>query len=202
MPTSDGAVRLLRGGAVSFAVLLLCAACSFDYGNSAVAAANEEPSATFVDFKHTVYSQGTKILELSANRAESYDADSKTLLFGVSFTEYDRSTGKVSTRGSADEATFYNATESAEFYGSIHIESVSNNAVLTAEHLSWNGKDKLLSSGLDRDVEIQRGDGSWVRGAGFLANARRRSFSFKGSVEGAVVSSDDAAPSAGKGTSP
>ena len=43
--------------------------------------------------------------------------------------------------------------------------------------------------GLDRTVEVSRGDGSWVRGAGFSADTRRRSFSFRESVEGSMVES-------------
>ena len=44
--------------------------------------------------------------------------------------------------------------------------------------------------GIDRSVTVTRGDGSWLRGAGFVADSRRRSFSFRESVEGAFVSSE------------
>lgn len=137
--------------------------------------------------------RGAKVLELHANRAETYLDEGRTFLHGVSFTEYDRSTGAASATGKADDAIFYSDTENADFSGAIRIQSLRDDATLSAEHLAWDGKDKLLTSGLDRTVEIRRGDGSWARGAGFSADARRKSFSFREAAEGVLVSKEAAA---------
>jgi LPS export ABC transporter protein LptC len=165
--------------------------CSFDYGSGQGGPSAEKPSAVFYGFTHTVMSEGVKLLELKAEKAESYDAAGKTLLHEVSFTEYDRASGEPSASGEAEEAVFYTDTENAEFSGSIKIKSLRDDASLAAEHLSWDGKAKTLAGGLDRTVEIERGDGSWVRGAGFSADARRRSYSYREAVEGVMVTKEE-----------
>lgn len=184
-----------RAALLALSVLLLpglLSACSFDYGAGAGAASAEKPSAVFYGFTHTVMSDGAKLLELKAEKAESYEGAGKTVLHNVSFTEYDRTSGAPSATGEAEEAVFYTETENADFSGAIRIKSLRDDAKLSAEHLSWDGKAKTLAGGLDRTVEIERGDGSWVRGAGFFADARRRSYSYRESVEGVMVSKDEA----------
>lgn len=181
----------------AFALAAFLSGCSFDYGTSPEGPQAERPSAVFYGFTHTVMSDGAKLLELRAEKAESYASDGRTALHGVSFTEYDRASGKPSASGEAEEAVFYAETENAEFSGSIRISSLRDDASLVAEHLEWNGKEKTLSGGLDRTVAIKRGDGSWVRGAGFSADARRRSFSYREAVEGAMVTKDE--PAEGEG---
>ena len=193
---------LLARAALFAATLLLLAACSFNYGGEEGAPRPDEPSAVFTGFKHVVYRDGARLLELSAAAAEAYDSEGKTLLHHVTFTEYDRSTGQPSAKGRADEVVFYSDTENAEFSGSIHIDSMRDDATLDAEHLSWDGKEKLLSGGLDRTVSVRRGDGSWIRGAGFSADGRRRSIAFREAVEGVVTSSDTEAGAAAASPAP
>ncbi len=180
--------------AVLFLAAALVASCSFDYGEDSGERAPELPSATFIEFSHSVYSNGVRILDLKAARAETYEKEGKTVLHGVDFSEYDRNTGAVAASGRAAAAVFWTATENAEFSGNIRINAIRDNATLSSEFLAWDGQQKLLTSGLDRTVEIHRGDGSWARGAGFSADSRRRSFSFREAAEGILVAPVKAPP--------
>ena len=190
-----------RGGAILGAFLRACAlcalsalsvclaACSFDYGGGA-GGASDKPSSVFTGFTHTVMIRGARVFEIKADRAESYDADGKTLLYGVSFTEFDEKTHEAVAEGRADSGVIYTQSENAEFSGSISLKSQGEDATLKAEYLSWDAGKKVLSSRLDQNVEVRKGDGTWLRGAGFSADMRRRAFVFRDSAEGAFAVED------------
>jgi LPS export ABC transporter protein LptC len=188
----NGASPLSRATSALCAICALCAslaACSFDYGGGA-SGASEKPSAVFVDFTHTIMMRGARVFEIKADRAESYDAEGKTLLYGVSFTEFDEKTHEAVAEGRADRGLIYTQSENAEFSGSISLKSQGEDATLRAEYLSWDSGKKLLSSRLDQNVEVRKGDGTWLRGAGFSADMRRRAFVFRDSAEGAFAVED------------
>jgi LPS export ABC transporter protein LptC len=194
-PRPEAAASLLGAAgrlAALAAAAFLSVACSFNYGSAAQASAEAAPSAVFRDFDHQVFIKGQLALGLHADLAESYEAEGRILLHGVTFTEYDRSTGEADAEGMADEAVFFTANENAEFSGSIEIQSRSEDAALRAEHLSWDGGTKVLSGGLDRSVTVTKGNGTWLRGAGFSADSRRRSFGFREAVEGSLVVEEEA----------
>ena len=189
-------------GAAILAALLILGACSFNYGGPAGAQGRSPPDAVFHDFVHTVMEDGSRALELKADLAESYQSEGLFVLRGVDFTQFDRITGQVSAKGRADSATFHTESEDAELSGHISLSSVTEDASLQAESLSWDGKAKLLQGGLDRTVEVRKGDGTWVRGAGFISDTRRRSFTFREAVEGRLVAKEggaagDTVPGAG-----
>ena len=193
MPRSEGRARA-RGSVAILLALVLASACSFNYEGANAAGGEDVPDAVFHDFDHNVYKGGTKILSLHAGLAESYDKDGRMVLHDVDFSSYSRGSGALAAEGHAESAVFHSDTQDAEFSGSITIRSTQEDAKLEAEYLEWKGSDKTLSGGIDRSVTVRRGDGSWLRGAGFVADSRRRSFSFRESVEGAFVS---AAPTEG-----
>jgi len=187
MPRSE--VRAgVRGSIAILLVLVLASACSFNYEGANASAGAELPDAVFHDFDHNVYMAGMKVLSLHAGLAESYDKDGRMVLHDVDFSSYSRGSGALAAEGHAESAVFHSETQDAEFSGSITIHSTQEDASLKAEYLEWKGSEKTLSGGIDRSVTVTRGDGSWLRGAGFVADSRRRSFSFRESVEGAFVS--------------
>jgi LPS export ABC transporter protein LptC len=188
--------RRARSGAalaaLAAAAALALAGCSLaGYAAQLEQSEEELPSAVFSDYTHTVVDRGKRLLELKADRAELYEASKKTILTGVVFSEYDPDTGEVVSRGRADRAVYHNDTKDAEFSGSVRLESKRQDAVLQGEYLGWTDKDKRLEGRLDRTVTISRADGSSVSGAGFEAWARKRAFSFRGSVEGRIESKAD-----------
>lgn len=146
------------------------------------------PTLTFTDYSHTVVVRGKTNFELKAAKAEVYQTSKKTILTDVSFSEFDPDSGELLSFGRADSAIYYTDSKDAEFPGSVRLESKKQDAILQGEYLKWIDKDKRLEGRLDRTVTISRSDGSSVSGAGFEADARTRSFSFRESVEGRIVS--------------
>jgi LPS export ABC transporter protein LptC len=197
MRRSDAARAL-----AAVALAAAASACHIDYGAALEGAASGEslPTARFVDYVHTVVVRGQRSFELKAAKADIYDLEKKALLSSVDFAEYDPDTGELVSRGHADEAVLDTETEDAEFSGSVRLESKKQDALLEGEYLRWDNAAKKLEGRLDRSVTVSRGDGSWMSGAGFQADARHRSFSFRESVEGRVADTakdEKAAPPAG-----
>jgi len=183
---------------VIFATALLSS--SFDYGSAKSTATEEEPTAIFVGFVHRVVDKGTVILEIHAARAESFEKNHRTELEGVTFTQYD-SKGALQASGTADSATVWTDSDNAEFRGDVVLESKREKATLKAETLTWTDSTKVLEGGLERIVSVNRDDGAWVRGAGFRADLKRRSFSFSEASEGKIVSSSSAETAPDQGAS-
>jgi LPS export ABC transporter protein LptC len=202
MPGAESGRSAFSGAAL--AVLALAASSAFSlsacslsgYATQSEASEEEMPSAVFTDYAHTVVERSRKLLELKADRAELYETSKKTILTGVVFSEYDPDTGEVVSKGRADRTIYHNDTKDAEFSGNVKLESKKQDAILQGEYLSWIDKDKRLEGGLDRTVTIGRSDGSSVSGAGFEAWARKRAFSFRGSVEGRIESKSKVVPEA------
>jgi LPS export ABC transporter protein LptC len=179
------AAAILASAVVSAAAVLL-SACSLAGYAQRPADEEELPTLVFTDYDHTLVVRGKRNFELKAARAEVYETSKKTVLTGVTFTEYDPDSGELLSLGKADSAIYHTDTKDAEFSGSVRLESKKQDAILQGEYLRWVDKDKRLEGRLDRTVTISRADGSRVSGAGFEAQARSRSFSFRESVEGRI----------------
>jgi LPS export ABC transporter protein LptC len=186
-PASRAPARRARASIAGSLLAALAASCSVaGYAPQDASGLNEVPTAVFSDYVHTVVVRGKKNFELKAAKAEVYDTGKRTMLAGVSFAEYDPDTGELLSLGRADGAIYHGDSKDAEFSGSVRLESKRQDAVLQGEYLRWIDKDKRLEGRLDRTVTISRADGSRVSGAGFEADARRRSFSFREGVEGRI----------------
>lgn len=184
-----------RSASALAAIALVCslASCSFDYGTIAEQGKVELPSARFVNFTHRVVTHSALSLELKAASALAYGSDKRTELLQVTFSEFDPDTGELISSGSAERAVYWADSQDAEFSGSVRLVSKREDAILVGEYLRWDGKLKRLVGRLDRTVTISRSDGSFVSGAGFKADSKRRSFSFSDSVEGTIIRKEEAA---------
>ncbi len=176
-----------------FLSLFAVAACSFDYGEAKLKDSMEEniPNSILSNFEHTVVDKGQVIFRLNAKEASVFDSLKQTKLSGVSFAEYERNTGKALTSGRASSAIFFTNTESAELSGEILFYSKRNEAALEGGYLYWDNERKTLEGRRDRLISITKDDGSIIRGEGFTANARKRSFSFSGRATGSIQVEDE-----------
>jgi LPS export ABC transporter protein LptC len=165
--------RVAAFAALALAALPLLASCSLEgYAQQLAKDLEEAPTAIFSDYSHTVVVRGKKNFELKAARAELYEESKRTVLKGVTFSEYDPDSGELLSLGQAEDAIYHTDTKDAEFSGSVRLESKKQDAILVGEFLRWIDKDKRLEGRLDRTVTISRADGSRVSGAGFEASAR------------------------------
>ncbi|HUW41597.1 MAG TPA: LPS export ABC transporter periplasmic protein LptC [Rectinemataceae bacterium] len=184
-PRRLAAAVLVAAAALGAALL---GSCRFNYGPSASErGAGAAPTAVFVNYLHNVVTRGALSFRLTAARAETYDGEKKTVLHDVQFAEYDPDTGALVSRGRADSAVYHSDSGDADFSGDVRLESKRQDAILAGDSLHWDDKAKRLTGPLEKLVTISRSDGSFVRGAGFEAEALTRSFSFRGGVAGTLV---------------
>ncbi len=177
------------------------ASCSFDYGQAlAEDLAERTPDAVFTNFSHTVVQDNSPVLRIEAASAEFFDKKNLVRLSAVTFTEL--RAGRVLAFGSADGAVLRTDTEDAEFFGTVNLRSEEEGVSIRTGYLSWNASDRVLSGDPDGEAEIRRDDGSFLRGSGFRADARRKGISFGGGVEGLLVREKDPAGETGETGTP
>lgn len=172
---------------------LIAASCSLDYGAAmAENLADDVPDTVVLGFSHTVVENGSPRFRLEAERGESYQAQKKMKLTGVSFTEYEPGTRNVSAQGSADAAVFFTDTESAELSGSVRFHSSQDGVTVESGYLSWDGQARILQSRAETLTSLRDDDGSGLSGAGFSADANRRSFTFGNRADGRYAAPEPA----------
>jgi hypothetical protein len=153
------------------------------------------PDTVIFNFVHTIVENGSPRFRLSAERADAFRSARTLRLTGVRFVEYERvepgpAGGRavgipvVAAEGRADSAVFNTETESADLTGNVRIRSARDGITVTSAFISWDGEARLLDGGSESITTIEDEDGSRVSGAGFSADAARRSFGFSERASG------------------
>jgi hypothetical protein len=171
-------------------VFSLVSACSLDYGAALGENLDERiPDTVIFNFVHTIVENGSPRFRLSAERADAFRSTRTLKLVGVSFVEYERAApgpdGSRSTavpvvvaEGRADSAVFNTESESADLTGNVRVRSARDGVAVSSAFIRWDGEARLLEGPSESVTTIQDDDGSRVSGAGFKADAARRSFGF------------------------
>ena len=172
-------------------LLFLPPACSFNYRDSLVIDEIEEtvPNIRMTGVIHRTASSDRILVEMSADRSESYEKVKKIILFGVHFREYD-SQGNLAAEGRADRVEYFTATKNAEIRGNIEISSRREEGGIRTGYLYWDDKSRILMGSTDELTEIYDDEGSSLSGRGFEADLKRVIISFLQAVEGDYVVSD------------
>jgi len=176
---------LLAAAALSASVL---ASCSLDYEGASLEEGMPErlPDTVATGLVHRVVKNSRTLLELTADRAETWDAQHRTVIDGASFVEYDQA-GTMAVEGSAGRVVFHTDTEDAEISGRVRVYSAREEAGIETEALAWKSKPRLLTAPVHDRVIISSDDGSRLEGTGFVGDFRRREFVFTGPVQGTYV---------------
>ncbi len=144
------------------------------------------PDTVAVGIVHKIYKNGHLSLVLEASRAETFNAQKKTILTDARFEELDDK-GAMATEGRAGSIVFHSDSENAEISGSVSVRSASEKAVVSAQALTWENKEKRLSAPPAQTVVVKKDDGSFIQGVGFVGDFRTREVTFSGMVEGKYV---------------
>ena len=176
---------LLAAAALSASAL---ASCSLDYEGASLEEGMPErlPDTVATGLVHRVVKNSRTLLELTADRAETWDAQHRTVIDGASFVEYDQA-GTMAVEGSAGRVVFHTDTEDAEISGRVRVYSAREEAGIETEALAWQSKPRLLTAPVHDRVIISSDDGSRLEGTGFVGDFRRREFTFTGPVQGTYV---------------
>jgi LPS export ABC transporter protein LptC len=182
---SAACLRVLAGLACA---CLSFAGCSMDYRATQAEekTAGGVPDTVAIGIVHKIYKNGHLSLVLEAARAETFNSQKKTLLSNARFEELDDK-GAMATEGRASTIVFHSDTENAEISGSVRVRSASEKALVSAQSLVWENKQKRLSAPASETVVVKKDDGSFIQGTGFVGDFRTREVTFTGRVEGRYV---------------
>lgn len=162
-------------------------ACSLEYEEPLATEISEDtPDTILFSFTHTVVQGGSPRFVVGAERAETYGERKRQYLSGVRFTEL-ADDGSVLTDGTADSAEYDTDTEDFELSGNLRFYSAGEDAWLTADELFWDNAARVLTSEPADPVLLERGDGTVIRGRGFVAEMGRSIIRFEDGVSGTLV---------------
>jgi LPS export ABC transporter protein LptC len=172
------------------AAILWLASCSLDYEAPLPTEISEDiPDTILFDVAHTVVRDGNPRFVVRAERAETFGRRKRQYLSDVVFQEL-AADGSVVTDGVARYAEYQTDTEDFELTGDLRFYSAEEDAVLTAEYLYWDSDRRVLTSEPADAVVLERGDGTVIRGRGFVAEMGRSIIRFEDGVSGTLVEDD------------
>lgn len=170
-------------------LIALCAAgCSLDYSSAQVEVEADQsiPDTISVGIIYRMVKNSRPVIELKADRAETYNARKETILTAARFTEFDKE-GGIATDGRAQSVVYYTETENAEISGSVYVHSAAEEGSISTDSLSWENKTRILTADPDALVVVKKDDGSYISGRGFVGDFRVKEVRFSGPVEGKYV---------------
>jgi LPS export ABC transporter protein LptC len=167
------------------------AGCSINYEEGHVIEELEDtvPNIRMTGLKHRVATKDRLIMEMSAEKSESYEKTKRITISGVKFREYD-SEGESVSEGKANQVIYFIETKNADIQGNIEIISHREKGGIRTERLYWDDARRFLSGSPDSETEIFDEDGSRFMGQGFEVDMKRLIISFMQTVEGNYVVPD------------
>ena len=173
-------------------VVLLCTGCKLDYKDADLAEEINEkvPNSVLDDFSQVVVRDGKVSYVFSADHAELFDSTKLTYFDNIGFKEY-KADGSTGTEGAAAKAIHDSKTDNIIFDGKIILNATAQDFVVKSDYLEWNNEAKILKSMDDTEVSIEQGDGSVVKGKGFVADAQGKSFTFLEEASGRYFEDDE-----------
>jgi LPS export ABC transporter protein LptC len=174
--------------AAAVAAFLALAGCSMDYRAAEVAEKTGAgvPDTVAVGIVHKIFKNGHLSFVLEASQTETFNSRKESIISNARFEELDDK-GKIVTNGQAGQIVYHSDTENAEISGSVNVHSASERAMVSADSLSWENKEKRLTAAPGETVTVKKDDGSFIRGTGFVGDFRTRQVTYAGRVEGTYV---------------
>jgi len=143
------------------------------------ASEGDVPDTVSENITQVTVSRSGKIV-VSCSSMETFAGNDKSVFHNAVVTEYD-SEGNKKLSGSAG---YIEATGEKSGFGkdSVVLQDYSQDFQLEAEYLEWDNKERKLKG--RGPVTIKFGDGLYISGNGFTADAARLEYSYSGGVEG------------------
>jgi LPS export ABC transporter protein LptC len=173
-----------------FIASLFLGACSFDYG-AAGESGKEKPDIIMESIEYVRVRKGDPLVRFKAERAERWEDRQTMDLKEFTFEQMEDQGDTVNADGWAKAATVQLETGDVALSGGVRISIDSEDVIIKTEELEWKDKEKILFTGHEDEVEIERSDGTIFTGRGFSADARSRTWSFSGEVKGTYVEKDE-----------
>jgi LPS export ABC transporter protein LptC len=173
-----------------FISIFLFSTCTFDYGDSA-SSGDELPSLIMENVDYIRVKDSDPIARFQAERAERYEKRRVMELMNFSFEQFSDSGNTVNASGIAGNASVEIDSGDIRMGGGVKLEVESEDIFIETHQLDWIDEERILFAGEDDFVYIYQSNGANLTGFGFIADARRRTWNFSGSVSGTYVYDDN-----------
>jgi LPS export ABC transporter protein LptC len=173
--------------------LFFTSACSFDY--EIPPSDDENPNLVLRDAEYVRIGNGNPEILVRAEEVRRYEKKHTMELDTFSFEQFNAASEgyeknpDMNASGSAALARLETDTGNFSMEGGVSIEVVSEDISMDTPKIIWIDKERLLTA--PEELYIVRSDGTTLRGSGFSADLRKRSWEFESAVEGAIVDDED-----------
>ena len=164
---------------------LICAGCSFDYGDSK--AGSGKPDIVMQNVEYVRVRNAEPLVRFEAEYAERYEERKIMNLENFSFEQFENKGTEINAVGKAGEASVELESGNIKLTGGVLIAVESEDVTIETSSLHWKDREKQLTADADDEVEIRRTDGTVFTGRGFSADARERTWQFSSGAEGSYV---------------
>jgi LPS export ABC transporter protein LptC len=175
-------------------LFFLFLACSFDYG---IPPENEDdPNLVLREAEYVRIGNGNPEIRVRAEEVRRYEKKHTMEMDTFSFEQFNavpenyEKNPDMNASGNAAAARIETDTGNLSMTGGVSIQVVSEDISLETPEIFWVDSERLLTA--PGELGIVRSDGTTLRGTGFSADLRRRSFEFESAVEGSIVEDEDA----------
>jgi len=180
----------MRGFCLLAAAGILLAGCSFDYGNTGDTD-NTKPDIVMDDLNYVRVRGGDPLVSFKAEHAERYEGRQAMEIKNFSFEQLQNGGKDINAEGRAGSASVQLNSGDISLKDGVKINVASEDITIWTGELQWKDKEKTLSGNVDDEVDIDRSDGTSFTGKGFFADARNRTWTFSGQVNGKYVEKED-----------
>jgi len=171
-------------------VVLLLAACSFDYGDSAEGDKNK-PDIIMEDLEYVRVRGGDPLARFKAEHAERWEDRQTMEIRDFYFEQLEKKGEEINAEGRAGKASVKLESGDISLTGGVRINIESEEIIINTGGLEWKDKEKILYGAEGDEVHVERPDGTSFTGWGFYADMRKRSWTFSGEVKGTYVEEED-----------
>lgn len=160
--------------------------CSFDYGRANLAESldSEIPDIQLFGAELT-YVRGTVVV-IESDYIDIYSENDKYNINDVEFREMDKN-GEIRMMGRASNANIETDTNNVTLTGTIWIRSNKDEAEMKTSFVQWKDEERVIEGKNDHLLELERDDGSIIRGYGFRGDADSRELILGSQVTGQLV---------------
>ncbi len=142
----------------------------------------EEPQPVEPEFPTMVLEEATyrfsaRNIEPILIKAAKITIDDKqhlAVLEGATFTQQ----GEGGIQGRGDQVTIDTQSDDVTLEGNVHITQPSSGFAISAEEISWNNGQQVLSSAPDGAVDVTFDGSGTISGSGFRGDLSRDSYEF------------------------
>jgi LPS export ABC transporter protein LptC len=110
-------------------------------------------------------------------------------LSNFSFTQFNKD--EEDTSGFAGSGTINLDSKDVLLNEGVYIDATSEDMQISTESLNWKDEAKVLDAGTTEEVLIERPDGTILKGSGFSADLRTRTWEFSGGISGIYVHEEE-----------